>query len=687
MKDLRKPKGGNSADPRYVNVIEYLSIDTVSRALKLDAQTCTLDPKLESKSFVQANKDQAYVFVNTWLHMAYDIAGQYLLPVTCYAQLRMASTQIASSGIYQTLVACNNSIAACLLGDELPGKTTLFEALFIAMGAQCEVQEYPDFFRDCYQLLKFGQRFTFCGATAILQSGLDAFIKRERINARWNVRNYYPSTIISRASDIVAEMFCRLDRAICTGRYDRESWPHGHGAFSSGSCNFGSIPKGNQINPPRTWSNSSRGKKYIACVGDYAIIPLDYTCVVPGDNPASFSRIRAVPKSYKTPRIIAMEHPKLGWHAFKLRESLIHAVEVSPWSKCFSFNDQSVNMYFACSGSVNGELATLDLSQASDSIYLALGAALFQKCPHVWAKLLENRSDRLSCNGLKYKWQEENAVTDQSGFKHYGYDNTAPTQMVFTSGSQLTPVFQSVVFMALCQSTAEIASCFTHGNKPNLHVYNDDIIIDSCLAQSVIDVLESLGFEVSISKSYLNTEPMAYGFFRESCGGDYLNGQLITPLYWPRHTINLDASGVASLCRLQHSLYYKAPSASAFISQYVRQIAPWMSSEPAGTVCDDLWDVSYDAPTGLPYGEPKTSQAYAYAERHKVWTIRNKVTADVQGVDTHFVQQAEMAMYMEFLMHGPHYSSPLDELLGVTSRVTLEEFVGSSEEDWTQIWV
>jgi len=63
-----------------------------------------------------------------------------------------------------------------------------------------------------------------------------------------------------------------------------------------------------------------------------------------------------------------------------------------------------------------------------------------------------------------------------------------------------------------------------------LRVYGDDIIIDSSLSTTLIEILAKCGFEVNKGKSFV-----ASNAFRESCGGYYFRGFDVTPL---RYTLS-----------------------------------------------------------------------------------------------------------------------------------------------------
>lgn len=158
-------------------------------------------------------------------------------------------------------------------------------------------------------------------------------------------------------------------------------------------------------------------------------------------------------------------------------------------------NDQSRNQSLARKGSLDGSLATIDLSSASDSISREL---VFQTLPVLWFTHL----DGLRC---------PQTVID--GEVHVN-------EMFSSMGNGFTFELESLLFYAIARAVA-----YHRGVSGVLSVYGDDIIVPTQIAHELISVLAFLGFETNKDKSF--TE----GPFRESCGGHFHNGRDITPIY------------------------------------------------------------------------------------------------------------------------------------------------------------
>lgn len=166
---------------------------------------------------------------------------------------------------------------------------------------------------------------------------------------------------------------------------------------------------------------------------------------------------------------------------------------------------QPKNKVLAWIGSLTGELATLDLSAASDRISLKLVKALL---PDAWYRLLTLiREDETEVNG---EW--------------------VPLNMVGMMGNGFTFPLMTLIITALVWANRAERLSERKRTRPWIDwrctaVYGDDIIVPTHEYEGLVDLLERSGLKVNTDKSY------STGTFRESCGGDYENGEDITPFY------------------------------------------------------------------------------------------------------------------------------------------------------------
>jgi hypothetical protein len=174
--------------------------------------------------------------------------------------------------------------------------------------------------------------------------------------------------------------------------------------------------------------------------------------------------------------------------------------------KCagIDLKDQSRNQSLARKGSIDGTLATIDLSMASDCISSGLVWSLL---PFEWASLL----DTFRSSEVTYK--PMGARKDQ--------EITVQLEKFSSMGNAYTFELESLLFYSLAFATCQYLGVDTC----NLSVYGDDIIIASEAYDLLKDVLEYCGFLLNEKKSF------ATGPFRESCGADYYKGIDIRPYY------------------------------------------------------------------------------------------------------------------------------------------------------------
>jgi hypothetical protein len=206
----------------------------------------------------------------------------------------------------------------------------------------------------------------------------------------------------------------------------------------------------------------------------------DCMTVIPG------SRLTFVPKTAKTDRPINIEpglnkilQKGFGSHIRKrMKRNGIH----------LNRNPEK-HQVLARQGSIDGSLATIDLSSASDMISYQI---IMDLLPFDWFECLDN----LRCESylIEDKW--------------YNFHKFS------AMGNGYTFELESLIFYALAYACCKELGLSTE----NVSVFGDDIIIPSEANTLVIEVLEHCGFEVNKEKSFCS------GPFRESCGGDYFDG-------------------------------------------------------------------------------------------------------------------------------------------------------------------
>jgi hypothetical protein len=170
------------------------------------------------------------------------------------------------------------------------------------------------------------------------------------------------------------------------------------------------------------------------------------------------------------------------------------------------FSSQSPNQTLAKEGSIKGNLATLDLSEASDRVSNQLVRGMLGNHPHLQGAVDACRSRKAVVPG--------HGVIRLAKFASMGSALTFPFESM---------VFATLVFLGIEKSlNSELTLKDIKSYKGRVRVYGDDIIVPVDFVPSVISVLETFGFRVNAGKSFWT------GKFRESCGKDYYDGRDIT---------------------------------------------------------------------------------------------------------------------------------------------------------------
>ena len=218
-------------------------------------------------------------------------------------------------------------------------------------------------------------------------------------------------------------------------------------------------------------------------------------------------KVTPVPKTLKTPRIIAIEPTAMQYMQQGLKDEIASFVERDDiLSRLISTSSQVPNQELANRGSLDGTIATLDLSEASDRVSNQHVRMLLHNHPHLLRAVDATRSRKADVPGFGVKRLAKFA----------------------SMGSALCFPFESIVFTTLVFLGIERALNRRLTKKDirsflgSVRVYGDDIAVPVDYVHSVVETLETFGFKVNKDKSFWN------GKFRESCGKDYYDGVDVT---------------------------------------------------------------------------------------------------------------------------------------------------------------
>jgi len=221
------------------------------------------------------------------------------------------------------------------------------------------------------------------------------------------------------------------------------------------------------------------------------------------------SRATTVPKTNSINRMIAIE-PTGNMYLQQGLMLIMYKRLKKVGLNVATLPDKHVQL--ARQGSIDGLLATIDFSSASDCLSIELLRYLL---PSSWFTVLNDiRCEEMDLNG-----------------------SFLNLNMFSTMGNATTFPLETIVFYCLA-----VASVMQHRRKPWDHrlalpterrcvsVFGDDCIIPTDCAKTFMDLCTSVGFIVNSEKSFFDPEDP----FRESCGGDFLHGHNVRPLYFKR---------------------------------------------------------------------------------------------------------------------------------------------------------
>lgn len=274
------------------------------------------------------------------------------------------------------------------------------------------------------------------------------------------------------------------------------------------------------------------------------------------------SRVDFVRKTAKTDRTIAVEPMLNGMVQLAIGDYM--SLRLRRFG--VDLRDQTLNQRLARIGSLTGDLATLDLSSASDTVSCGLVESLL---PFDWWDFLRS-------------WRTSQVRTPFGPMR---------LEKFSTMGNGFTFALESLIFYAITKACEEL----TDSLPGFVSVYGDDIIIPVTGFSLLVETLVACGFQVNLKKSFSS------GPFRESCGKDYYSGYSVRPAY-------LRSSLTGSALFILHNFF-------------VREGEPELASIVRGSISDSLAIYGPDGfgdghllggPSPIPHGRDRGWGGYTF---------------------------------------------------------------------------
>lgn len=222
------------------------------------------------------------------------------------------------------------------------------------------------------------------------------------------------------------------------------------------------------------------------------------------------SRLIAVPKTAKGPRLIAAEPTSHQWCQQLLLSFLFNQCRATFGTHFIDFKDQQKSGDMVLRASLDRELATVDLSDASDRL----------TCWTVERIVRRNPSLLTALHAARTRYIRDEISNDVSflSLRKFASQGTATT----------FPIMSLVMLCIALGVSLDSRHGVTWGSirelRGKVRVFGDDIIIPRYGYERLVRAMDLLQLKVNLAKSYVN------GHFRESCGTDGFRGYDITPV-------------------------------------------------------------------------------------------------------------------------------------------------------------
>nr|QDH87350.1 MAG: RNA-dependent RNA polymerase [Leviviridae sp.] len=253
------------------------------------------------------------------------------------------------------------------------------------------------------------------------------------------------------------------------------------------------------------------------------------------------NRFTTVPKTAKTDRSIAVEPSINVFYQLALGRELRRRLARRPriarsgdgsiirkddgsaiWKQYAGWDldsAQEVHRQVAATSSVTREFATLDLSNASDTVARNLVRLLL---PQRWYEALDDLRSKKTLMTI-----DEKTIPHKEGQQSYLSvgQHWVVLEKFSSMGNGFTFELETIIFGAIACSIAR--NCGGLGLLGvDVFVFGDDIIVKNDVVHPLKSALGFLGFTLNEEKSFFDVVP-----FRESCGGDFFAGKPVRPYY------------------------------------------------------------------------------------------------------------------------------------------------------------
>nr|UJQ85527.1 MAG: hypothetical protein 3 [Leviviridae sp.] len=354
------------------------------------------------------------------------------------------------------------------------------------------------------------------------------------------------------------------------------------------------------------------------------------------------SRLLAVPKTAKGPRLIAAEPTAHQWCQQFIKRFLEERLIGLFGTNFVSFKNQGLSQELVSIASLDRSLATVDLSSASDRLTCWVVERAFRR----------NQTLLRALHATRTRWTMDRV-------EKHSPPNYFVSKKFASQGTAVTFPIQSIIFLIIaltasgfCAKRPEDFFCNGRFYSPlarmsnKVRVFGDDIIVPKHGYERLCRLLHLLGLKVNQDKSFVK------GSFRESCGMDAFKGYNVTPV----KTKCIVATGPQSRQSLidyannlhQVGLWHAAEVVESMLPGWVRKNLPVV-----GIGCGGAGRFSYTGTSHSHLRKRYCDKLHRYEYRQYAHTARTKriPTNTLGGVLQYFSEAPEPTTKWE---HGIH---------------------------------
>jgi hypothetical protein len=248
------------------------------------------------------------------------------------------------------------------------------------------------------------------------------------------------------------------------------------------------------------------------------------------------SRLICVPKTIKSPRLIAAEPTSHQWCQQLVLQFLFDQCRRHFGEDFIDFKDQSKSGRMVLQASLDRDLATVDLSDASDRLTCWTVERMFRKNPSLL----------LALHAARTRYLRDEVSEDMSflKLKKFASQGTATTFPV------MSLVMLFIAIGSCIRDDESVSWGLIRKYRTQVRVFGDDIILPRHGYERLLKAMDLLQLKINTAKSYVN------GHFRESCGVDGYKGYDVTPLK-PKNIVADSPASCQAVVDNSNNLYKK----------------------------------------------------------------------------------------------------------------------------------